>query len=107
MTPPPTSPPESPDAAGPSKIDAWRKPPARSERNAMSTEVAEPSTVIAPADPVTAPHATGQAAPGEFTDGPLRPKLAQLTKVSIVIPVYNEERSEEHTSELQSRQYLV
>ena len=25
-----------------------------------------------------------------FTDGPLRPKLAKLTKVSIVIPVYNE-----------------
>ena len=71
---------------GSSKIDAWRKPPARSERNAMSTEVvAEPSVAAVPQP------AAAELASAEFIDGPLRPKLAQLTKVSIVIPVYNEE----------------
>jgi glycosyltransferase involved in cell wall biosynthesis len=70
-------------------MDAWRKPaPARSERSTMSTEA-----VVAVAEPSTAagPQAAPEPAAAEFTDGPLRPKLAQLTKVSIVIPVYNEE----------------
>jgi glycosyltransferase involved in cell wall biosynthesis len=54
----------------------------------MSTEA-----VVAVAEPSTAagPQAAPEPAAAEFTDGPLRPKLAQLTKVSIVIPVYNEE----------------
>ena len=47
-------------------------------------------------DPVTEPAAQipapsmGQAEKSAFTDGPLRKPLAKLTKVSIVIPVYNE-----------------
>ena len=43
-----------------------------------------------PTDLDVQPAQPPAAAPQPFTDGPLRPKLAKLTKVSIVIPVYNE-----------------
>jgi glycosyltransferase involved in cell wall biosynthesis len=37
------------------------------------------------------PPPAPEALPAELADGPLRPKINVLTKVSIVIPVYNEE----------------
>jgi len=46
---------------------------------APSTAAVDPAVVQPPPEPVA------------FNDGPLRPKTAKLTKVSIVIPVYNEE----------------
>src|SRR4051812_37802791 len=45
----------------------------------------EPSTLDPAVPPV--PQTEGQT----FNDGPLRPKANQITKVSTVIPVYNEE----------------
>ena len=64
--------------------------------NAMT----EPSTAdlsfepeVSPAGdaPVATPAPVSQKLEKAFADGPLRPKTAKLTKVSIVIPVYNEE----------------
>ena len=46
------------------------------------------SDVAVPTEPVVSPALHPD--PASFTDGPLRPKLVKLTKVSIVIPVYNE-----------------
>src|SRR3954468_24493891 len=48
----------------------------------------EPSTIEKP-ETVVPPLPETQEVP--FQDGPLRPKTNLLTKVSIVIPVYNEE----------------
>ncbi len=48
----------------------------------------EPSTIDKP-ETVVPPLPETQEVP--FLDGPLRPKTNVLTKVSIVIPVYNEE----------------
>jgi glycosyltransferase involved in cell wall biosynthesis len=39
----------------------------------------------------TAPEPKALLDPGALNDGPLRPRTAKLTKVSIVIPVYNEQ----------------
>jgi glycosyltransferase involved in cell wall biosynthesis len=50
--------------------------------------------MIAMTEPTTieTPSSQTQTQEVPFTDGPLRPKLNRLTKVSIVIPVYNEEQ---------------
>jgi glycosyltransferase involved in cell wall biosynthesis len=58
---------------------AWRKP-ARADKTMTTTNVDEPL-----AAPQTEPQ------PVEHSDGPLRERINTLTKVSIVIPVYNEE----------------
>jgi glycosyltransferase involved in cell wall biosynthesis len=49
--------------------------------------------MIAMTEPTTIESTPSQTQTQEvpFTDGPLRPKINRLTKVSIVIPVYNEE----------------
>src|SRR5215216_3042737 len=48
----------------------------------------EPSTAL---DTAVPPVPQAEADSHAFYDGPLRPKTNVLTKVSIVIPVYNEE----------------
>src|SRR4051794_40896504 len=54
----------------------------------MTTTMNETEAMPAPMPQAEAPPQTDTP---ELLDGPLRPQLNRLTKVSVVIPVYNEE----------------
>ena len=76
----------------------WRESspsaPTRQPRECMTMTETQPAVADAPN---AAPPKSGIVAQ---TDGPLRKPIAQLTKVSIVIPVYNEEATVQYLIDL-------
>src|SRR5437868_4620647 len=77
----------SDNGSGAGKSDRWHKPPRKTMSTSNDLDVALAPAPAEAVEPIALPVPEAAA----FNDGPLRPKTARLTKVSIVIPVYNEE----------------